>query len=54
MFAGIILLPLIAWRWFPLNEVAAFWCVYVITRPLGALVGYITASKHGIQHRAEG
>ncbi|MFI7589171.1 hypothetical protein ACIB24_19070 [Spongisporangium articulatum] len=36
MFLGLILLPLIAWRWFGLNSVAAFWAAYVLTRPLGA------------------
>jgi uncharacterized membrane-anchored protein len=35
MFAGIFLIPLIAWR-LGLNSVAAFWFAYVVTRPLGA------------------
>ncbi|EFC80513.1 DUF347 domain-containing protein, partial [Parafrankia sp. EUN1f] len=36
LFAVVIALPAIAWRWFGLSEVAAFWCAYVLTRPLGA------------------
>jgi uncharacterized membrane-anchored protein len=36
VFLGIILLPAIAFKWFKLNEVAAFWVAYTITRPLGA------------------
>jgi uncharacterized membrane-anchored protein len=36
MFAGIILIPLIAWKYLRMNEIAAFWFAYVVTRPLGA------------------
>ena len=36
MFAGLIALPAIGYRWFGLNEVFAFWFAYVVTRPLGA------------------
>jgi len=36
MFAGLIALPAIGYRWFGLNEVFAFWFAYVLTRPLGA------------------
>jgi uncharacterized membrane-anchored protein len=36
MFSAIILVPAIAWRAFDLNSVIAFWCAYVVTRPLGA------------------
>jgi uncharacterized membrane-anchored protein len=35
-FGVIILIPLVAWRFFRLNEVPAFWFAYVVTRPLGA------------------
>jgi uncharacterized membrane-anchored protein len=35
LFAVVILLPAIAWR-FGLNPIAAFWMAYVVTRPLGA------------------
>ena len=31
-----MLVPLIAWSIFNLNAVVAFWCAYVLTRPLGA------------------
>jgi uncharacterized membrane-anchored protein len=36
VFAGIIMLPAIGYRWFKLNAVIAFWLCYTITRPLGA------------------
>ena len=36
MFFGIILIPAVFWWRFGLNEVAAFWFAYVVTRPLGA------------------
>jgi uncharacterized membrane-anchored protein len=35
LFTGLILIPLVAWR-FGMNEIAAFWFAYVLTRPLGA------------------
>lgn len=36
LFACLIAIPGIAWRWFGLNSVVAFWSAYVVTRPLGA------------------
>jgi uncharacterized membrane-anchored protein len=36
MFAVLIVLPVVARRWFGLGAVAAFWISYVLTRPLGA------------------
>jgi uncharacterized membrane-anchored protein len=36
MFVGIILVPLIAYRFLGLPAVPAFWIAYVTTRPLGA------------------
>jgi uncharacterized membrane-anchored protein len=36
LFAAIIALPAIGYRWFDLNSIAAFWFAYVVTRPLGA------------------
>ena len=36
LFAGLIALPAIGFRWLHLNEVAAFWFAYILTRPLGA------------------
>jgi uncharacterized membrane-anchored protein len=38
VFLAIILLPVVAYRRFGLNEVLAFWFAYPITRPLGASV----------------
>lgn len=35
LFAAAILVPLIGWK-LGLNPIVAFWCAYVITRPLGA------------------
>ena len=39
IFLGIILVPLIGWRFFHLNTVFSFWLAYTITRPLGASFG---------------
>ncbi len=36
VFAALILVPATGYRWFGLNPVLAFWCAYVLTRPLGA------------------
>jgi uncharacterized membrane-anchored protein len=36
IFAIAIVVPAVAWWRFRLNEVAAFWIAYVLTRPLGA------------------
>ena len=36
LFTAAILVPLVAWRWFGLNAVVAFWTAYIITRPVGA------------------
>jgi uncharacterized membrane-anchored protein len=36
LFAIVIAIPAIAYRWFRLNEIVAFWFAYIITRPLGA------------------
>lgn len=38
LFAALITLPAIGYRWFHLNPVLAFWATYVITRPLGASI----------------
>ncbi|WP_062464111.1 COG4705 family protein [Demequina soli] len=38
LFAVLITLPAIAYRFLGLNGVAAFWTAYVLTRPLGASV----------------
>lgn len=39
IFLGIIMVPLIGWRYFHLNTVFSFWLAYTITRPLGASFG---------------
>lgn len=36
LFAGLIVLPAIAYWLFGLNEILCFWVAYVLTRPLGA------------------
>jgi uncharacterized membrane-anchored protein len=36
LFAALILIPALAYWWFDLNEVLAFWVAYILTRPLGA------------------
>lgn len=36
LFAVLIAIPAIGWRWLGLNPVVAFWAAYIITRPLGA------------------
>jgi len=35
-FAGLIAVPLVAWRFCGLNPIVAFWFAYIVTRPLGA------------------
>ncbi|HEV2639472.1 MAG TPA: hypothetical protein VGX23_30315 [Actinocrinis sp.] len=36
LFAGLILVPVIGYRWLRWNAVLSFWFAYVVTRPLGA------------------
>jgi uncharacterized membrane-anchored protein len=36
LFAGLITIPAIGYRWLNWNAVFAFWFAYVLTRPLGA------------------
>jgi uncharacterized membrane-anchored protein len=36
LFAGIICIPAIGFRWFHWNPILSFWFAYVVTRPLGA------------------
>ena len=36
VFAIVFAIPAVAYFWFGLNEVIAFWFAYIITRPLGA------------------
>jgi len=39
MFAAVIAVVALAWRFARLNAVFAFWMAYVLTRPLGASIG---------------
>jgi uncharacterized membrane-anchored protein len=36
LFAGLILIPVIGFRWLKWNAIFCFWAAYVLTRPLGA------------------
>ena len=36
LFAAIIAIPAVGYRWFGWNAVLSFWFAYVVTRPLGA------------------
>ena len=36
LFAGVIAVPAIGYRWFHWNPIFSFWFAYVVTRPLGA------------------
>lgn len=46
LFGGAIALIAIAWRWWNLNAIAAFWMAYILTRPLGASIGdYLSQPK---------
>ena len=38
LFAVLILIPAIGYRWLRWNPILSFWCAYVLTRPLGASV----------------
>lgn len=38
LFAGIILIPVVGYRWLRWNAVFSFWFAYVLTRPLGASI----------------
>lgn len=39
LFAGIIVIVLIAYRYLKMNAILSFWIAYVLTRPLGASLG---------------
>ncbi len=36
LFAAVILVPAIGYRWFSWNPILSFWFAYVVTRPVGA------------------
>jgi len=46
LFGGLIALITIAWRYWKLNPILAFWMAYILTRPLGASIGdYLSQPK---------
>ncbi|MEO5931568.1 MAG: hypothetical protein ABIR47_16660 [Candidatus Kapaibacterium sp.] len=49
LFGGVIVLIFLAYRYFKLNAVLAFWLAYILTRPLGASMGDLLT-----QPRADG
>jgi uncharacterized membrane-anchored protein len=50
LFAVLIAIPALAYRWLRMNAVLAFWSAYVLTRPLGASF----ADWMGVSHRRGG
>lgn len=48
LFAVVIMIPAVAWRFFGLYEVAAFWAAYVVTRPLGASFADYFSKPHKV------
>lgn len=49
IFAAVIAVVVVAWKYARLNSVLAFWIAYVLTRPLGASIGDFLS-----QSRADG
>jgi uncharacterized membrane-anchored protein len=48
LFFVVILIPAVAWKFFGLNSVVAFWFAYVITRPLGASFADWLSKPHSL------
>ncbi|HLW45292.1 MAG TPA: hypothetical protein VKR78_03680 [Acidimicrobiales bacterium] len=48
VFLVVILVPALAWWRFDLNSVVAFWCSYVVTRPLGASIDDYLSKPHSL------
>ena len=48
IFAGIIALPAIGYRWLGWNPILSFWFAYVMTRPLGASIADGLAKPHSV------
>jgi uncharacterized membrane-anchored protein len=46
LFAALIAVPFVGYRYLGLNEVVAFWAAYVLTRPLGASIADFAAVEH--------
>ncbi len=47
LFFVVILIPAVAWR-AGMNSITAFWCAYVVTRPLGASFADYFSKSHGL------
>lgn len=47
LFAVLIAVPALAYRFFCMNEIFAFWFAYIMTRPLGASFSDWASSSHG-------
>ena len=54
MFAVVIVVPALGYRWWGWNPVLAFWFAYVVTRPLGASVADWLAKPADVGGRALG
>jgi uncharacterized membrane-anchored protein len=48
LFFVVILIPAVAWKFFGLNAVVAFWFAYVVTRPLGASFADWLSKPHSL------
>jgi len=48
LFFVVILIPAVAWKFFGLNAVVAFWSAYVVTRPLGASFADWLSKPHSL------
>jgi uncharacterized membrane-anchored protein len=46
LFAVVIAVPAVAYRWLNLNPILAFWAAYIVTRPLGASFADWAAVPH--------
>jgi uncharacterized membrane-anchored protein len=46
LFAVVIAVPAVTYRWAGLNAIVAFWLAYIVTRPLGASVADWMAAPH--------
>jgi uncharacterized membrane-anchored protein len=46
IFAVLIAIPALAFRWFDLNAIFAFWFAYILTRPIGASFSDWMALSH--------
>ena len=47
LFAVVIAVPAVGYRWLDLNPILAFWAAYIVTRPLGASFADWAAVPHG-------